>query len=224
MNKGLYIIILVAVWSFAPHPVQQSREPHHPGGNDLTVSYSIELKSKRKNIGIGETYNGGVKTIFVRHQQVRLRMVSLMRMQSVFILPGQPEKRVAIVKESGKNHYKSYLSGSEWKLYNRRYEGVICSNTNDTLNIAGYSTKKAIIVLKGGQKITAWYTTAIQEPALADAEPMFSCIPGLVLKYEYAYKKGTIIYTATAVSRNAVDPGVFIIPGDDFSPKKDEPL
>lgn len=224
MSKGFYIIILVAVWSFAPHPVQQPRETIHPDGSDLTVSYSIELKSKKKNMGIGETYNGGVKTIFVRHQQVRLRMVSLMRMQSVFVLPGQPEKRVAIVKESGKDRYKYYLSGNDWKLYNREYEGAICNNTDDTLNIAGYSTKKAIIVLKSGQKITAWYTTAIREQALADAEPLFSCIPGLVLKYEYAYKKGTIIYTATAVNRNAIDPEVFIIPGDDFSLKKYEPL
>ncbi len=224
MNKGLYIIILVVAGAFVPRPVEQSQKLIHLNEKDLTVSYSIELKSRKRNTGIWETYNGGVKTIFVRDQQVRLRMVSLMRMQSIFVLPGQPQKKATVIKESGKNRYKSYLSENEWKLYNQKYEGALCNNTNDTLNIAGYSTKKTIITLKSGQKIAAWYTTAIQKPVLADAEPLFACIPGLVLKYEYAYKKGTITYTATVVNQHTIDPEVFIIPGNDFPLKKYAPL
>jgi GLPGLI family protein len=92
--------------------------------------------------------------------------------------------------------------------------------TNDTVHILNYSCKKAILTLKSGKTITAWYTPAIQKPVLAGAEPAFSCIPGLVLKYEYGSKKKTIIYTATSVSHNSIDPDVFAIPGNEFPVRK----
>jgi len=190
-------------------------------GHDLTVSYSIELRSKKKNTGIGETYNGGVKTIFAGDRQVRLRLVSLMRMQSILILPEHTSSpKVVLLKESGKNKYKCYLTAADWKLYNQKYEGVACHLTDDTIHILNYTCKKTILTLKNGKNITVYYTPSIQQPGLYDAEPLFASIPGLVLKYEYTYKKGTIIYTATIVNRNAIDPDVFAIPGKEFPLKK----
>ncbi len=81
----------------------------------LTVSYSVELKSNRSNTGIGETYNGGVKTIFISGDKARVRLVSLMRIESIFILPGNNTNHAVIAKESGKNKYKYYLTPGEWE-------------------------------------------------------------------------------------------------------------
>jgi hypothetical protein len=119
MTRISYNIILLAVLCFGQAFVQagfhrssnpinsaKSREVRF-AGQDLTVSYSIGLKSRRSNTGIGETYNGGVETIFANDQEVRLRLVSLMRMQSIFILSdGRAQQKVIILKESGKNRYK----------------------------------------------------------------------------------------------------------------------
>ncbi len=220
MSRLFYIVILFTFLSFVKAPAGPPLLSGNPvKGQDLTVSYSIELKSKKRNTGLGETYNGGVQTIFAGDHQVRLRLVSLMRMQSIFILPDS-KQRVTILKESGKDKYKSYLTEEDWKLYNQKYEGVVCRFTDDSVRILNYVCKKAILTLKNRKNITVYYTPAIQKPALSDVEPLFASIPGLVLKYEYTYRKGTISYTATMVSRSSINPDVFAVPENGFPLKK----
>ena len=220
MPRLFYIIILFTFLPFVKAPAGPPLPSEDPvKEQDLTVSYSIGLKSKKRNTGVGETYNGGVETIFAGDRQVRLRLVSLMRMQSIFILPDS-KQRVTILKESGKDKYKYHLTEEEWKLYNQKYEGIVCRFTGDSARILNYVCKKAILTLKGGKTITVYYTPAIQKPGLSDVEPLFASSPGLVLKYEYTYRKGTISYTATMVSRHSIDPDVFAVPGNGFPLKK----
>jgi GLPGLI family protein len=191
--------------------------------HELTISYSILLKSKRSS-GIGETYNGGVKTLFMNDQQIRLRLVSLMRMQSIYILQNNtPGQRIVILKESGKNRYKMYLTDKEWQLYNQKYAGITCQPTGDSAIVLNYPCRKAILTLKNGEKITAWYTPAIQQASFARAEPAFSGVPGLVLQYEYKYRKGTITYTATSIDKGPIDLAVFAVPGKEVPVKKYTP-
>ncbi|MHA4812353.1 hypothetical protein ACX0G9_29940 [Flavitalea flava] len=225
--RFLYSILAVLTLSFTEgKPVSPKMSSSlSVNERDLTVSYAISLKSKRSNTGFGETYNGGVKTVFISNDQIRLRLVSLMRMESIFIL--QKEKGVGIVtlvKESGKEKYKYSLTPEQWKGYNQKYDGQSCHLTNDTTKLLNYSCKKAIITLKTGETITAWYTPAIQPEGLSVAEPAFSGIPGLVLQYEYKYKKGTISYTATTISQNPIDKSVFTVPDKDVQQKKYIPV
>jgi hypothetical protein len=222
MPRLFYVIIVITILSFVKGPAALPLPPDGlVNGRDLTISYSIELKSKKRNTGIGETYNGGVETLFAGDRQVRLRLVSLMRMESIFILPDHnPQQRVIILKESGKNKYKSYLTAANWKQYNEKYEGLSCRLTGDTARILNYPCKKAILTLKSGKNITVYYTPAIQKPVLSSLQPLFSTVPGLVLRYEYAYRRGTIIYTATIINHNSIDPDVFTIPGNEFPLKK----
>lgn len=222
MIRLSYILLLLTVSSFTRMPAgtplpSDARVDEH----DLTVSYSIQLKSKKKNTGIGETYNGGVKTVFAGDQQIRLRLASLMRMESIFILPESPTaQKIVLLKESGKEKYKCYLTAADWKIYNQKYEGIVCHLTEDTVHILNYTCKKAILTLKNGKAITAYYTPDIQKPVMSHAEPLFASIPGLVMKYEYASKRGVITYTATVVSRHSIDPNVFAVPEKGFPLKK----
>lgn len=220
--------VILCSYSFmnAPELIRPSRLPGNTvEEEDLTVSYTIELtKARKKSIGIGEVYNGGTKTIFISNGITRLRLVSLMRMQSIFILPaGNPQRTAAIVKESGKDKYKVYLTASEWKQYNAKYGQITCQFMNDTSIISGYHCNKAIITLADGRSITAFYTGDIQRAELAAAEPVFSCIPGLVLKYSYEYKKGKITYTATSVSRKPIDQDILRVPSRGYAIQQYQP-
>lgn len=216
-----FVAVVIGILSFNNVPGSNPAPLPSTGdkaGDDLTVTYTIELtKARKKSIGIGETYNGGTKTIFVSNGLVRLRLVSLMRMQSIFILPpGNTERMAAIVKESGKNKNKVYLSAAQWKQYNAKYEQAICRLLDDTAVISGYPCHKAIITLSDGRSITAFYTKQVQRAELAEVEPVFSCIPGLVLKYTYEYKKGKITYTATAISRKQIDQEILKVPAKGY--------
>lgn len=194
-------------------------------GEDLTVTYTIGMsKSRNRSVGIGETYNGGTKTLFISNGLVRLRLVSLMRMQSIFILPpGNEERRAAIVKESGKNKHKVYLTADDWKQYNAKYEDAGCSLSDDTVQVAGYPCSKAVIELADGRIITAWYTRQIQRPEAATVEPVFACVPGLVLKYTYEYKKGKITYTATSISNKQIDQNILKVPSKGYTEQPFQP-
>ncbi|MFT3822375.1 MAG: hypothetical protein QM731_00595 [Chitinophagaceae bacterium] len=209
-------LLLACCLLFVAHAQQDA-----PSREDLTVSYSILVKGKRSNTGIGETYNGGTKTLFVSNGVVRLRQISMMRMHDIFILPpGNPERKVAIVKESGKSKYKTYLDTAQWRKFNAKYERATCELSEEYTTIIGYACHKAIVKLTDGRTITVFYTTRLPHADAAMAEPAFASVPGLVLKYEYKYKKNSIIYTATSVSRQAIDINILKVPGKGYEEKK----
>ena len=180
----------------------------HSTNGDLTVSYALTILTKRSNTGIGETYSGGIETLFLQRNNERLRLASLMRIQSIF-LSGDSQHIVLLNESTGKKT-KKVLTPRQWSADNLRYAGSTYDLTSDTTTILGQECKRALISLKDGRQITAWYTPAIKKPVLA-LEPAFSGVPGLVLRYEYTCRKKTLRYTATSISRQPIDPLVFQI-------------
>ncbi len=218
------VITVISLLSFRDASVL-TREMGSPGAGDLTLSYSIEIHAGKRSGGKAETYNGGSKTLFISDRGIRLRLVSLMRTQSLFILPGADSNRkAALIKESGKAKYKYYLSAKNWEQFNRKYQGAACSLTGETAVILDYPCHKAVIELKKGNPITVYYTTALRNGGLSLAEPVFSCIPGLVMKYEYSYKKRTITYTVTRIDHGPINAGVFSVPSAGYSLKEWAPV
>jgi hypothetical protein len=195
-----------------------------PPLREFIISYAIVIKGKKID-GIAESYNGGVKTAFVQNDKVRLRMVSLMRTQSIFFTNKKSitSKVATVVKESGKDKAKFYLSDKEWKIYNQKYDSNTCTFSNDTLRILERLCTKAIITTKKGATLTVYYYPGAQNKALAAAEPVFSCIPGLVLKYIYTVGDKSIEYIATSVSRKPIAASVFNIPVKGYRLQKYRP-
>jgi hypothetical protein len=197
------------------------RQKDVPRSRDLTISYDIRVVGRRKSSGIGETYNGGVKTLFIKDGAARVRLVSLMRMQDVFVHQrASSDKRIALVRESGKNKYVSFLTREAWAKYNAKYAGLTCHFSMDTVILLKQVCKKALLRLKDGKTITAYYSEQPGRSEISEIEPAFACIPGLVLKYEYKSKKGTVVYTATSISRDPIDPSALVVPQTGYSNKK----
>lgn len=192
----------------AKHPATQATAANSP----LTVSYTLTLVAKKTNTGIAEAYAGGIQTLFDAGAggHARLRLASLMRIQSIFLTPGA--ETVTILTESAKPRNGITLTPGQWFLYNDKYTRATRDLQNDTTVILGYPCKKALITLHDGRRISAWYTPNIQDQAQTRLEPAFTGIPGLVLRYEYTCRKKTVRYTATSLSRQPIDPSVFLIP------------
>lgn len=177
---------------------------------DLTISYLIEVVSKSSKNEFGESYNGAVKTVFASDKSVRLRLVSLMRIQSVIIeVDEQADSSILFVNESGKKKAIQKISSEHWNLLHKKYEGSKVVLLRERVIILGYECKMAKIVLTDDSFITVCYTDKIQHSLFQHAEPMFKDIPGVVLKYEYQVKKSTLSYTATQLSRNKIKKDVF---------------
>ncbi|HWB92733.1 MAG TPA: hypothetical protein VG605_12805 [Puia sp.] len=191
-------------------PASQAQTTHSQTTVPLTISYSLTLLTPRANNNMAETYNGGMQTLFDDGDHARLRLASLMRIQSIF-LPSD-RQTVTMLAESAKPQLKTVLTADQWLRYNAKYANATCDLTADTGTILGYPCKKALITLHDGRKITAWYTPRIQEPAQSVLEPAFAAIPGLVLRYQYTCRRKTLRYTAATVSRRPIDPTVFNLP------------
>lgn len=188
---------------------------------DITVSYSIEIQSTKKEGGIAKTYNGGIKTLFVGGDSVRIKLVRPVCEQSIYIFPGNKNKQtVAVMDESGKNKFKFFLTTGEWNRYNSEYNGITCTQTSDTVSILNCLCQKMIILLKDGRTVEAYYTDSIKANAQAQVEPLFTCVPGLVLKYTCTSKKEKVVYTATSVDRRKIEPGIFHVPSNGITTRK----
>ncbi|MBS1661738.1 MAG: hypothetical protein JST68_11895 [Bacteroidetes bacterium] len=184
-----------------------------PSGSGLTVAYAITLRMKKDNGGIAELYNGGIQTFFADKHDARLRLASLMRIESAYAHYELGKlKKVTIIKESGRNKQKNTFNPDQWDRYNSKYDGSARRFTEDTAVILGHICKKVVITLKDNRLITAWYYPSTPKPSFASLLPAFSGIPGLVLKYEYTYRKKTIIYTASSISYEPINPDVFLPP------------
>jgi len=179
--------------------------------SDLTIVYEISISNTKRSTGLEETYNGGTKAVFIAGNKARIRMVSLMRIESIFFDYDSILKQAAVIKESGAAKYRFNLSAIQWQRFNKKYDGISCSFEKDSLLVAGYWCKKAVIRLNSGDNITAFYTDSIQ-PLHNFIEPSFSCIPGTVLQYEHASKRGVVIFKASLVSREIISKEIFIIP------------
>ncbi len=204
----LFIITILCSLSFRPpSPALLSQSE-----KDITIPYSITITSRRSGTGIAETYNGGIETLFAGAHMARLRLVSLMRIQSVFVVIDKGLlKNVTMIKESGNIKHRAAFTQIQWMQYNKKYTGSSCQFTRDTAIVLNHVCKKAIILLRDGRQLIAYYTPAIQRPAFSYLEPAFSKIPGLVLKYTYTYKKKTITYTATSISNTPISADIFRI-------------
>lgn len=180
--------------------------------SDFTIAYSLSIKAEERN-GIAESYNGAIKTLFITDRQVRSRLVSLMRTQSVFYVSDTIKKDlITMIQESGKDKSRVNLTAGEWKEYNRKYDSATVELTEDSTVIQEYKCKRAYVKLKDGKILTVFYTPELRHPMFGLVEPAFKDIPGLVLQYEYANKQAVFTYTVTGISRNKIDPKVFKLP------------
>ena len=189
-----------------------------PNTKEFVISYAIVIKGDKVN-DIAETYNGGLKTAFVKNDIVRLRLVSLMRMQSIFYnnKKGLTKKNAAILKESGKDKLKMYLNAKEWKKFNAKYDGLRCDvYKDDTVRILDKLCTKAIITTKDSTTLTAYFLPNFKSKALTAAEPLFAQVPGLVMKYIYTKENKSIEYTATSLKFAPIAASVFAIPNKDL--------
>jgi len=212
LQKFFKILLLIFILQLSTHSNAQSLVAGDTPTEDMVISYSIEIKTGSKRTSIAETYNGGSKTVFISKNKTRIRLLSLMRIESLFFLPGTDSTvHIYQEKESGGKANPRQLSLSNWQKLNYKYDSAYYKPVADeSKKILGYNCKKAIIYLKDGRTITAYYTEAIK-PLRPICEPAFACLPGLALEYTYTYKSGSSTYTATSIKRETINPDIFLL-------------
>jgi GLPGLI family protein len=203
----LFFLVNGIILFAQPLSTDSSREE-----NDLAISYELIINSGIKKNSIAETYNGGSRTIFISDAKARIRLVSLMRIESTYFEDlTDSTGTVYQVKESGRKPLQKKLTAAEWKQFNAKYDSIRCEPIDGiSKKILGYSCKKALLHLQDGRQITVFYTEEL--PAIHSLyEPAFACVPGLVLQYEYGYQKGKATFTAVSLKKESINPEIFAV-------------
>ncbi|HEY0751279.1 MAG TPA: hypothetical protein VGD26_08990, partial [Chitinophagaceae bacterium] len=93
----------------------------------------------------------------------------------------------------------------------KKNEGVEFTYTDETKNILGYKTKKAIGKLSDGTNFTVWYTTDLV-PENKDFQNANKNLPGLAMEYESNVGNFKVTYTVSKISFNPVPASKFDLP------------
>ena len=190
------------------------KAPKKPNTKEFVISYGITVDGVKKK-GLEQTYNGGLKTVFVKNDLVRIRLVSLMRMQSLYFNNKKWIKTnvASMVKESGKDKSILSFTTKEWQQFNSKNDSIHCDiYVDDTLTILDKLCNKAILTFKDSTKLTVYYLPGAKSKTLTAAEPIFNTVPGLVMKYNYEIKNKSVTYTAVDFKFAPLSNTIFITP------------
>lgn len=173
---------------------------------DCTVRFQMSI-SDDANADVAKT----TKTLYLRGHDVRIDLQSPEFTQST--LYNSTRGSAVILREVGGAKYMSTLDAEKWKHFNKRYEGMTITLTNETKTILGYECKKAIAQLKDGTVLNIFYATAIT-PSATENDWQFKGIPGFVLEYETqnGTSKQKITFVAVSLNLDPVPAAKFEVP------------
>jgi hypothetical protein len=168
--------------------------------SSLVISYEVQIQSKNRNKSTAELFNGSSKVVFINSDTIRVRQVSLLRTESAWFYRRDGNYSGIIIKESSKDQNSYSISLAEWRKSFSSWENADFLKETQTQTIAGYKCKRAVLVGENSQRMVVYYTNQLRHDAYKIAEPMFSAVPGIVLKYEFRSRESVITYIATRIS------------------------
>lgn len=174
-----------------------------------TVTYTLSVLTTSKQPEIADIFDGATLNVYMKGTQVLSELKSPLLSQTI-IYDGKNLNAV-ILKESGEQKFIINLTADNWAHYNRKYDGVIYTYSDETKNVAGYLCKKAIGKLKDGTEFTVYYATTLA-PYVKGYDYQFKTLPGIALEYEVQNDNMKVKYTASKVALSPIPAFKFDIP------------
>jgi GLPGLI family protein len=177
--------------------------------NEGVLVYNMTVETAGKEPKMGDMFDGGTTTIYLKGSQSRSEMVSSMG-SSITILDGNTGSGVILNDYSGQKLMIT-LTRDNFATRNRKYEDITFEPTSETKVIYGYNCKKAIAKLKDGSTFTVYYTTDLNI-GNKEYDYEFKKLPGVPLQYEGQTKNMKFKYTISKISIEPVASTKFEIP------------
>lgn len=174
-----------------------------------TLIYNISIQTGSNEPKMADMLDGATTTINIKGSQSRSELVS--GLGSEVTIYDSKKGTGVILKDYSGQKLMITLTKEDWDKKNNKYEGIAFETTNETLNIAGYSCKKAIAKLKDGSSFVVYYTNEL-DIADKDYDSQFKNLPGVALQYEWQSGKMRFKYTLTKINFDLVPSAKFDIP------------
>ena len=174
-----------------------------------TIVYNLSVVTTSKEPEMADIFDGATLTVYLKSTQALSELKSALLNQTI-IYDGKNLSAV-ILKESGEQKFIISLTSENWLHYNRKYDGVNYSYTNEQKTIAGFSCKKATGTLKDGTEFSVYYATNLT-PSVKGYDYQFKGLPGMPLEYEVQNGTMKVKYTASKITFSPVPAFKFDVP------------
>ncbi|MBC7946947.1 MAG: hypothetical protein H7Y42_03640 [Chitinophagaceae bacterium] len=176
---------------------------------EATISYDIVINTNNAAPQAADLLDGATSVIYLKGNSSRSEMISSLGTQST-IVDGKTGK-VTILKDYGEQKYMITMTPDNWRVSNKKYEGISFTYENEFKTIAGYNCQKAIGKLTDGTTFTVYFTRDLI-PVNKDFQYLNKNLPGLAMQYEATMGKLKVTYTVSGINFNLVPAAKFDLP------------
>ncbi len=202
MNKIISILLLSFVGTVSAFSQRKVSE--------LMLSYDTQISTGSNEPKMADAFDGAVTTVYIKGPLSRSEMTSAL-FSSTTIHDAKAGTAVALREVSGQK-LLIRMTAENWKEKNKKYEGIIFTNTSESKVIAGYKCVKAEAKLADGTVFAVYYTTEIVPENREYENMMFKNLEGLPLEWELVQGKLKIKYTLSKINMNPIPVSRFDIP------------
>lgn len=195
----LFIMLLGTITAFSQRKV-----------SELMLSYDMQVSTGVNEPKMADAFDGAVTTVYIKGHLSRSEMTSAL-FSSTTIHDAKAGTAVALREVSGQK-LLIRMTTENWKEKNKKYEGIIFTNTSETKVIAGYKCTKAEAKLADGTVFEVFYTTDIIPENREYENMMFKNLDGLPLEWQLVQGKLNIRYTLSKINLNPIPVSRFDIP------------
>ena len=174
-----------------------------------SLIYNISVETGSAEPKMADMLDGATTTVYLKGSQSRTEMVSGLGSEATIYNASSGSG--VILKDYSGQKLMITLTPQDWEKNNKKYEGIIFDNTNETSNIAGFNCHKAIAKLKDGSTFTVYYTTDVNATN-KDYDYQFKTLPGLAVQYEMQTGKMKFKFTLSKINYTPVPASKFEIP------------
>ncbi len=174
---------------------------------ECTVVYKVESKDASD----ASVRQKATKTVYIKSNNARIDLKASAYDQTTIY--NKTTVAATVLRSFGEDKYMTSLNTKQWRKVNASLDSIQTQFTTDSISILDYPCKKAQLILKNGDIVVVYYTSAII-PSVREYEYLFKDIPGFVLGYEMTENTGVkTIFWATQINLyNPVAASKFDIP------------
>jgi len=174
-----------------------------------SLIYNISVETGSAEPKMADMLDGATTTVYLKGNQSRTEMISGLGSEATIynVATGNG----VILKDYSGQKLMITLTPQEWEKNNKKYEGITFENTGESMDIAGFSCRKAIAKLKDGSTFTVYYTTDVSV-SNKNYDYQFKTLPGLAVQYEMQNGKMKFKFTLSKIDYSGVAATKFEIP------------
>lgn len=176
---------------------------------EATISYDIVINTANATPGAADMLDGATSIIYLKGASSRADFINSLGTQTT-IYNGKTGTATNLV-EYGNQRFMITFSPTEWKTYNKKYDGITYTIENEFKTIAGYNCQKAVGKMEDGTTFVVYFSKDLV-PINNEFQYINKNLPGLAMQYEASQGKAKVTYTVSSIDFGVVPLARFDLP------------